>query len=997
VGAPEVTGDQWTALARDSGRTAEPALSGTLIIDQTGKVTLASDASEAILGYASGTLVGKNVAIFGSAEITAALTALHDLPADSEPDGVWEYGGTSTLLGGDGHRIAVDLFLQRLRTAHGGLLLASLRALGIPADAAQRLHAPRFAAPVSHVLAADETPGEGVWRWNALSHEVSVSDEVYGVFGLPVGEPLWFGKTLAGFDAADRSRIFVLLERAMTDGTPFCDEARIIRPDGSMREVVHGARAERAPDGSVVALNGFLRDVTERNTRQRERERLNTFAMLANQAGKIGLWELDVRTNVSVWDSNMYALYGIDDLTVVPTLEMWSATLHPDDRENAVPYDVTALASDVPVSREYRVIWKNGETHYIRSVVTAVRDDSGAPTRLVGTDWDVTEIRLLSEQLRGEKELLVGSEARYRALTEALPQLVWVIDSAARCEYVNWRWTDYTGLSLERTRSAGCARVIHVEDFAGINSKRAAHPPREFECEARLRRRDGSFRWHLLRSVPFHDATGDIGKWITTATDIEERKTAEKTLAQTVAKLEHIAHHDPLTNLANRTLLIDRLAQAIAQADRAHAGVIVLYIDLDRFKAINDTLGHAAGDCVLRATAARIEGLLRVGDTASRVGGDEFIIVCATAGHGEDATHLASRLLEALTVPIDINGEPLAVEASIGISVYPSDGLDPDTLIRKADVAMYSAKGQGRNTVRRYNTEAHHSIVAAAQFEAELRHGMTAGEFIVHYQPIIDLRACRPLGAEALVRWEHPTRGLLLPAEFIGFAEERGLVAQVGEVVLDAACATLARLDASGFPDMMISVNVSAHQVGKPGFVESIVTALRRHAVDPGRLEIEITESVVMGNSQKTIAVLDEVRALGVTLSIDDFGTGYSSLAYIKRFPINTLKIDRSFVRDVADDTTDQAIAKTIITLAHSLKMNVIAEGVETRSQLAALRSFGVDCVQGYLFSRPLATADFLPFIESFPGKLLGLRPSRRSALRAAGAGIAPHRAGRRR
>jgi EAL domain-containing protein (putative c-di-GMP-specific phosphodiesterase class I) len=281
---------------------------------------------------------------------------------------------------------------------------------------------------------------------------------------------------------------------------------------------------------------------------------------------------------------------------------------------------------------------------------------------------------------------------------------------------------------------------------------------------------------------------------------------------------------------------------------------------------------------------------------------------------------------------------------------------------------MYSAKQDGRNTFRRYSNEAHMSVVAAAEFEAELRHGVAAGQLVVHYQPIIDLRTLRPRAAEALVRWQHPRRGLLPPGEFIAFAEERGIIAQIGEVVLETACAMLERLRLAGRDDFKIGVNVSANQFSKPDFVAGIVAKLSRHGIEPSRLAIEITESVVMGNTRATLATLDELQALGVSLSIDDFGTGYSSLAYIKRFPISTLKIDRSFVNDIAHDTTDQAIAKTIITLAHSLGMRVCAEGVETEAQLLMLQSFDVDSVQGYLFSRPVPAADFERYIETFAG-----------------------------
>jgi diguanylate cyclase (GGDEF)-like protein/PAS domain S-box-containing protein len=639
--------------------------------------------------------------------------------------------------------------------------------------------------------------------------------------------------------------------------------------------------------------------------------------------------------------------------------------LHPHDRMHAISQIQNDVAAGLPSDSEYRIVWPNGEVHHIRSLATMVVDSAGQPRRIIGTNWDVTEVRSLAAALRDEKEALVRSEARYRALTEAMPQMMWVIDASAQFEYVNARWTWYTGLSLERSRLVGFDEVVDPDDVATLRAHCGTQPAREFECEVRLRRHDDASRWHLVRGVPFHDASGDAGKWMITATDIEELKNAERALAETIAQLEHRAHHDPMTNLPNRTLLVDRLTEAMVRASRSQAPVFVLYVDLDRFKAINDSFGHATGDLVLQRTGERIVEILREGDTASRVGGDEFIIVCENIDGPAEIERIAARLLAAITTSTEIGAQRINVEASIGISAFPVDGSDADTLIRKADAAMYSAKQSGRNTFRRYSNEAHTSIVAAAAFEAELRHAIGAGELVVHYQPIMDLTSGRLTGAEALVRWQHPQRGLLSPVEFIGFAEERGLVAQIGDVVLHEACGMLARLRESDRAGLSIAVNVSAHQFGKSGFVKGIVAALALHRLDPQRLTIEITESVVMGNTRTTLATLGELRAFGVNLSIDDFGTGYSSLAYIKKFPITTLKIDRSFVNDIADDPTDQAIAKTIITLAHSLGMKVIAEGVETHEQLARLRSFGVDSIQGYLVSRPVEASAFERLVRS--------------------------------
>jgi diguanylate cyclase (GGDEF)-like protein/PAS domain S-box-containing protein len=942
----------------------DAADNGLLIVDEGGLIEYANAEAARLFGYLPGVLDGSPVALLECSALRASGDAGFEGAAPPDPIVLSVQGHALTARRADGSTIPVQIESRDLMTRRGRLALVSVSGVR------ERPCKDDRTCPLEERQPGDAIQGEtsrpiGRWRFELASGDLSWSDEVYQIYGLPPTERPTVSSAIAGYDPADRARIAALVERAMNDGTPYRDEARIIRPDGSKRNVVHGGGAERSADGTIVAIAGFFRDVTEQENAERQRHRLSEYAGNANQAGKIGIWELDLRSKASAWDRNMYALYGIDE-TKPPTFALWSGALHPHDRERAVREVNADIAEGLPSDSEFRIIWENGEVHHIRSLATTVRDAAGVAVRVIGTDWDVTELRLLGRQLREEKDALVSSEARYRALTEALPQMVWVIDAATAFEYVNERWSAYTGLSLERSSAVGLAALIDTDDAAGISDSRAAFPPREFECEARLRRFDGKYRWHLVRGVPFANAAGDAGRWIITATDIEERKTAERTLAVTVAELEHRVHHDAMTDLPNRMLLMDRLSQAMTLANRTHGSLIVLYVDLDRFKAINDTFGHAAGDRVLKETGRRILATLRAGDTASRVGGDEFIVVCATTGRGEDVPHIATRLLKAITAPIEICGEPLSVESSIGVSVYPADGFDAETLIRKADAAMYSAKQSGRNSFRRYSNEAHISIVAAAEFEAELRHAIAAGELVVHYQPIIDLRAGRPTAAEALVRWQHPQRGLLMPVDFIAFAEERALIAQIGDVVLDAACAMLDRLKRSGHGTLSIAVNVSANQFTNAGFVEDIVAALAAHDTDAGRLTIEITESVVMGHSRATLSTLAELQALGVKLSIDDFGTGYSSLAYVKSFPVNTLKIDRSFVRDIADDATDQAIAKTIITLAHNLGMYVVAEGVETEAQLAKLRSFGADGMQGFLVSRALPGPDFERFIETF-------------------------------
>jgi diguanylate cyclase (GGDEF)-like protein/PAS domain S-box-containing protein len=634
----------------------------------------------------------------------------------------------------------------------------------------------------------------------------------------------------------------------------------------------------------------------------------------------------------------------------------WRDFVHPDDLALVDETRPAFGATDGDVRQnEMRLRSGDGNYRWFLTQTTKFPNAADAPPRWIATSTDI-------DDLKRTQSALASSEARYRALTDSMPQLVWVRGDAG-CEYVNHRWLEYTGFDLAATRAQGQAALIHAEDSAAIAAVLAAAPESEYICEARFRRKDGVYRWHAVRSVAFGDGSGPARKWIGTATDIDDSKTAAALLAGTAAALDHLAHHDPLTDLPNRRLLEERLAQAITLAQRAKTEVLVLYLDLDDFKIINDTRGHAAGDRVLAVTGERIADALRTGDTAGRVGGDEFVLVCATAGAVEEAALLATRLLHAVGEPIDVGGEQLRVGASIGISMYPSDGTTGSELIRKADSAMYAAKQNGRNLFHIYRPETHSSIVAAIEFEAELATAVAQRQIVVYYQPIVSLRSNRLIGAEALVRWEHPRRGLLHPADFLEFAEAHRLGGEIAVIVLDAVCAQIAALGTRIRSEFHISMNVSARQIVQPGWAARVAQAVHSHGADPCRLQIELAESIVMAESASLKAVLDELRELGVSLSIDDFGTGFSSLARIKSFPLRTLKIDRSFVRDIVTNKADQAVAKAIITLAHSLGLNVVAAGVETTAQIEALRAYGSDAFQGYLASRPMDSAALADFV----------------------------------
>ena len=445
---------------------------------------------------------------------------------------------------------------------------------------------------------------------------------------------------------------------------------------------------------------------------------------------------------------------------------------------------------------------------------------------------------------------------------------------------------------------------------------------------------------------------------------IEAHKLAEQ-VESTKAQLHHLAHHDVLTGLPNRMLLQDRISQAIELARRQGTQLAVLFMDLDRFKHINDSLGHAVGDRLLQSIAQRLVECLRHSDTISRQGGDEFVVLLSAIKHAENAVLSAQKILAALTVPHLINELELHVSVSIGISTYPEDGLDAETLIKNADSAMYHAKESGRNNYKFFEQEMNVRAIQRHSIEADLRRALERQEFVLHYQPKIELHGSRIVGVEALIRWQHPERGLVPPSAFIPVAEDCGLILPIGRWALREACFRTQAWRQAGLSPITIAVNTSALEFSAPDFLENIRTTLEETCLEPRYLEFELTESVLMRDAEFTNAVLHALADLGVKLAIDDFGTGYSSLSYLRQFPIHTLKIDQSFVNRIADNPDDATIVSAVINMGKSLKLRVIAEGVETPEQHAFLMAQHCDEGQGFYFSRPVTAENFATLLQT--------------------------------
>ena len=465
--------------------------------------------------------------------------------------------------------------------------------------------------------------------------------------------------------------------------------------------------------------------------------------------------------------------------------------------------------------------------------------------------------------------------------------------------------------------------------------------------ELNERRKDGSLFTVHQTITPLRGPDGAIAHFVAIHEDITQRKAAE-------AQFEYIAEHDVLTGLDNRLVFQRSLSEAVVRAKRNGTMLAVMFLDLDRFKIINDSLGHAVGDQLLKSVASRIRSAVRASDVVARLGGDEFAIVQTDLIQTSGSVILATKLLELIAEPIMLGKQEVQTSASLGITIYPSDQSEPEQLLTNADLAMYRAKNEGRNRYELYSPKMNEEVKSRLRLERDIQHGLERHEFTLHYQPEIDQTTRKIIGVEALLRWRHPVRGLVSPTEFISIAEDCGLIIPLGQWALEQACIQNRDWQRAGFAPFPVSVNISPIQFQRDNIVANVRQALEDSGLDGKWLELEITEGLLMNSEHKAIAILNQLRELGAQLSIDDFGTGYSSLNYLKRFPVNKLKIDRSFVRDLESDPNDPAIIQAIISMGHSLGLRVLAEGVETENQVAILDRKGCDEYQGYFFHCPM-------------------------------------------
>ena len=709
------------------------------------------------------------------------------------------------------------------------------------------------------------------------------------------------------------------------------------RKDGSrLRMKAYGCEIEF--DGHPARLV-VLNDVTESEIAEQR------FQLIAH-ATSDAVWGWDIVTDALWWSDSYYTLFGYGRDEVTLTLDFWKVRIHPDDLDQ-VTRDLARVfeSDDTEWQHEYRFLRKDGSYAEVLDRGFVLRDTDGRPLRAAGGMLDVTQKHRDEANLRLLRRAVEATDNGIAIADARQPDLPIV--------YANRAYEIMTGTISSELIGSPCRFLQEgpgdQPEIAAI--RQAIAEQRELRVLLHDRRKNGELFWNDLYLAPVLDETGALTHFVSIQSDVSERQ-------HILEQLAYRATYDELTGLPNRQLLTDRLQQAVHNAERHRRGVGVLFVDLDEFKLINDTLGHSAGDEALRTVAQRFAGAVRGSDTVGRFGGDEFVAILTEQIDEDGVGRVIGRISAALAQPVEVAGVPHYITASIGYCRFPESGRDAETLLKNADLAMYQAKQQGRNRAVAYRSEFDLGISERLHMVSALRDALQREEFRLFFQPLFG-RDGSAVGMEALLRWQHPERGLLAPGQFIGVCEDSGLIVPIGRWVLHEAARHHAQLVASGLGHLRIAVNVSAVQF-QQNLYDDVSSAIAAHALPYGALELELTESVIMANPESAIEIMRRLDALGVSISVDDFGTGYSSLAYLKRLPIDRLKIDRSFVDQLGQDSDDDAICTSIISLAHSLGLRTVAEGVETTQQLAWLRAGGCDELQGYLLGYPLPFDEML-------------------------------------
>jgi len=745
------------------------------------------------------------------------------------------------------------------------------------------------------------------------------------------------------------------------------------------------SRRRVMPSGDDWIIVATARDIRERIAQEEALRMSNERFDMAVRATNDVIWDWNLETDEIWWNENYTNVFGIPRESVERSIQSWYQGIHPDDQGRVIAGVHRVIGGGGENwSDEYRFRRQDGGWVHVLDRGQVIRDDSGRAVRMIGAMADISSRKQAEERIHNQamRQRLIaefGQQAFASTdVDDVVKRAVELVSVSLAADHCSVLELDREGKQLLPKAASGWPEELQSRPSVSIRpggrleyvlSRREPLIIDDLSTDTRFPE-SPPLRKLGVRSgiqVPIFGTAGTFGILSAHARAVRHFGPDDASFLQSVAnilavaierknaqdRLERLAQFDSLTGLPNRHLFHDRLLKTMAHARRSGQPMAVLFIDLDRFKLVNDTQGHSAGDKLLQEAATRLLQCVRSGDTVGRFGGDEFGAIVSDLAKPGDAGVVAQKVLDALAQPFKLDAHDIYVSASIGITLFPADGDNPEALVMNADTAMYRAKEQGRNTYQYFTREMNERALARVQMEAALRRAIEHKEFLLHYQPKVDLKTRLICGFEALLRWQHRDKGLILPGEFVSVLEDTGLIVQVGEWVLQQVCAQIRAWQRDGLPIRPVTVNLSARQFQQKDFEATVRQALRGAGVDPVLVEFELTESLLMSDPEGAARTLRGLKASGVKISVDDFGTGYSSLAYLKRFPIDALKIDHSFVRDITTDPEDAMITLAIIGLAHSLKLKVVAEGVETQEQLELLAANGCDEIQGYRFSVP--------------------------------------------
>ena len=697
-------------------------------------------------------------------------------------------------------------------------------------------------------------------------------------------------------------------------------------------------------------------DKTHEIEMQEEMSKLNERMQLALLGNNDGVWDMNILKNELYISSRAKEIMGIEDSKNIFKVSIWEKFIHPDDKIKIATLLKKRLKEHLETSdEEYRFIHSDGSTVWVRAKAKSIFDENNSLIRIVGTYSDITEDK--------KREF---EQVKLTQMLEQTHDAILSTDIEGYIESWNYGAERLLGYTKEEIIGEHLLTLDPYKDLQVFKQRsQKLLDLGELQVENDAISKEGKIIKLASSYTLIKDATQKITGIIAYGMDISKRIKVENELREQKSILDYQANHDALTNLANRTLFRDRLIQSLEKAKRNKTILALFFIDLDHFKEINDSLGHSVGDEILKIVSIRLEESIREIDSVARIGGDEYTIILENLKDTQSAALVATKLLDVLVQPIKIKEQTLYISSSIGISIYPDDSDSVENLLKFSDAAMYRAKYEGRNNYQFYSKEMTQNAVQRVLMETSLREALDREEFIVHYQPQVDARDDSIIGMEALVRWEHPTKGVLYPDSFIELAESIGLLVQIDRYVMNSAMQQFSKWRKMGLNPGKLSLNLTIRHLNQKDFMEVFEAMIERNESLPEQIELEVVESEIMKNPAKSIKSLNLLRDLGIAISVDDFGTGYSSLAYLKKLPIKKLKIDKSFVDNLPNNEDDVAITQAVIGLAKSLNLDIIAEGVEDEFQKSFLLENGCYKIQGYFYSKPISTSDMQIVLEN--------------------------------